>query len=162
ASPRDAVNFDIRAIEEDIVKATRRWEDDLKIALVETLGEESAVVAMRAYAQAFPVAYRNDVSPRGAVRDLGSIETLSASRPYAHRRARRRRRDRAARVREIPQAGRVHLQPGLHRADARRASGHHREAGRALPRALRPAARGAPRRPAERARERDPRRAQRR
>src|SRR5262249_24063883 len=71
-----------RAIEADIVQATRRWEDDLKIALIDALGEERAIAAMRAYARAFPVAYRDTVSPRVAVRDIGFMEKLSASHPY--------------------------------------------------------------------------------
>ena len=54
----------MHAIEADILQATRRWEDDLKIALIEILGEERAIAVMRAYAHAFPVAYRDDVTPR--------------------------------------------------------------------------------------------------
>ena len=37
---------------------------------------------MRAYAQAFPVAYRDDVTPRSAVRDIAFVEKLGPASPY--------------------------------------------------------------------------------
>jgi glutamate dehydrogenase len=82
-SPREQPNYDVRAIEAEIVQATRRWEDDLKIALIEAIGEERATVMVRGYAKAFPVAYRDDVTPRAAVRDIAFVERLSADVPYA-------------------------------------------------------------------------------
>ncbi len=57
SSPREQPNYDVHAIEAEIVQATRRWEDDLKIALIEALGEERAMTVLRAYANAFPIAY---------------------------------------------------------------------------------------------------------
>ena len=39
-SPRESRRYDVRAIEADLAQATRRWEDDLKNALVEAVGEE--------------------------------------------------------------------------------------------------------------------------
>src|SRR5439155_21838274 len=78
SAPRDQPHYDVRAIEADIVQATRRWEDDLKIALIELLGEERATAVMRSYAHAFPVAYRDDITPRSAVRDIAFIERLDA------------------------------------------------------------------------------------
>ena len=83
SSPREQPNYDVHAIEADIVQATRRWEDDLKIALIEILGEERATSVMRRYAHAFPVAYRDAVTPRSAVRDIAFIEKLDAGNPYS-------------------------------------------------------------------------------
>ncbi len=83
SSPREAPAFDLHAIEADITQAMRRWEDDLKNALVDAMGEERATVALRTFAGAFPVAYRDTVSPRAAVRDLAFIEALDAERPFA-------------------------------------------------------------------------------
>ena len=83
ASPKEAPAYDIRAIENDIAQATRRWEDDLKIALIENLGEERATTAMRAYEHAFPIAYRDEITPRAAVRDIAFIDRLDAEHPYA-------------------------------------------------------------------------------
>jgi glutamate dehydrogenase len=82
-SPREAPNYDVRAIEGEIVQATRKWEDDLRIALTEALGEERAVTALRAFGTAFPVAYREDVSPRAAVRDIAFMEQLGAATAFA-------------------------------------------------------------------------------
>jgi glutamate dehydrogenase len=81
--PKDAPRFDIRAIEADIAQATRRWEDDLKNALVDAVGEEKAIALYRTTAALFPVAYRDQVPPRMAVRDLQFIESLTEAQPYA-------------------------------------------------------------------------------
>ena len=83
SSPKEAPGYDIRAIEAEIAQATRRWEDDLKNALIEALGEERATVTARGYADAFPVAYRDSVSPRAAVRDLAFMDKLDAATPYS-------------------------------------------------------------------------------
>jgi glutamate dehydrogenase len=83
ANPCEAPGYDIRAIETEIAQATRRWDEDLKNALIESLGEERAVGALRRYAGAFPVDYRDRVSPRRAVRDLAFFERLSAAEPFA-------------------------------------------------------------------------------
>jgi glutamate dehydrogenase len=82
-SPRESPRYDVRAIESDLAAATRRWEDDLKAALVEAVGEERAIGLFRAYGSAFPVAYRDQVAPRTAVRDLHFIEALDEHAPYA-------------------------------------------------------------------------------
>ncbi|HEX7403750.1 MAG TPA: NAD-glutamate dehydrogenase, partial [Usitatibacter sp.] len=83
ASPKDAPAYDIHAIEADLARATRRWEDDLKIALIEAFGEERATVLVRRYESAFPIAYRDAITPRAAVRDVAFIEKLDAEHPYA-------------------------------------------------------------------------------
>ncbi len=83
SSPKEAPSYDINAIEADIAQATRRWEDDLKNALIDALGEERATVALRGFASAFPVSYRDTVSPRAAVRDIEFIRKLDAATPYS-------------------------------------------------------------------------------
>jgi len=83
ASPKEAPDYDIHAIEADIAQSIRRWDDDLKGALVEALGEERATVALRRYGGAFPVAYRDTVSPRAAVRDLAVMEKLDAANTFS-------------------------------------------------------------------------------
>ncbi|MGZ5650581.1 MAG: NAD-glutamate dehydrogenase, partial [Usitatibacter sp.] len=82
SSPREAPNYDIHAIEADIVQAMRRWEEDLKDALIEALGEERATVLLRTYGSAFPIFYRDTVSPRSAVRDIAFMEKLDAQHPF--------------------------------------------------------------------------------
>ncbi|HUP29281.1 MAG TPA: NAD-glutamate dehydrogenase domain-containing protein, partial [Usitatibacter sp.] len=83
SSPREAPDYDVRAIESDIAQAVRRWEDDLKATLIESAGEERALAMLRGYGSAFPAGYREAVPPRIAVRDIGFMEKLDAERPYA-------------------------------------------------------------------------------
>jgi glutamate dehydrogenase len=80
-SPRDEAPADARAIEAEIALATRRWEDDLRESLTAVAGEDRAVAALRAYA--FPVAYREAVSPRVAVRDIAVFDRLGEGEPHA-------------------------------------------------------------------------------
>ncbi len=82
SSPQETPRVDERAIEADIAQATRRWEDDLKAALVEAVGEESATGIVRAYGEAFPAGYRDAVTPRAAVRDVAAIEKLDDTHPF--------------------------------------------------------------------------------
>ena len=81
-SPKEAPAYDVQAIENEIAQVSRRWEDELKNALVESLGEEKATVAWRAYGQSFPVGYRDAIAPRAAVRDVAAMERLDAATPY--------------------------------------------------------------------------------
>ncbi|MCM2327076.1 MAG: NAD-glutamate dehydrogenase [Lysobacter sp.] len=81
--PRDEPTVDAAALEEEIVAAARRWDDDLKLALVQSRGEELANPLLRRYAPAFPAAYRDTVPARTAVRDIAVIETLDATNPFA-------------------------------------------------------------------------------
>ena len=83
ASPRDTPKYDIHAIESEIAQAIRRWDDDLKVALIATVGEERATPLLRAYAEAFPLAYRDSVSARSAVRDIAVIQGLDEKRSFA-------------------------------------------------------------------------------
>jgi glutamate dehydrogenase len=82
-SPRDNPAYDIRAIEGDIAQAIRRWDDDLRLALTERFGEQGAADALRAYANAFPVAYRETLGARSAVRDIATMQELGPARPRA-------------------------------------------------------------------------------
>jgi glutamate dehydrogenase len=82
SNPREAPNYDIHAIEAEIAQASRRWEDDLKLALVDSLGEERASEAIRAFEGAFPAGYRDAVSPRAAVRDIAFMQKLTTAQPY--------------------------------------------------------------------------------
>ncbi|QJR15392.1 NAD-glutamate dehydrogenase [Usitatibacter palustris] len=82
-SPKETPAYDVRAIEAEIVLATRRWDDDLKFALTAALGEDRMVGMLRTYANAFPVAYREAVAPRAAVRDIQFMETLKSNEDFA-------------------------------------------------------------------------------
>jgi glutamate dehydrogenase len=82
SEPATAAKYDIRAIEADIVQAARRWDEDLRAALIEALGEEKAIGTARRYATAFPLSYRDTIGARDAVRDIGFLERLNVDRPF--------------------------------------------------------------------------------
>ena len=66
--------YDVAAIEADLARAARGWEDDLRDALEATLGEARGSGLAHRYAQAFPAAYREDFTARNAVPDVELVE----------------------------------------------------------------------------------------
>src|SRR6266852_4737802 len=72
-----AAQPDLKALEQRLVEAMRRWEDDLHAALVERHGEERAGKLFRAYERAFPAGYREEYTVREAVTDIEMIEALA-------------------------------------------------------------------------------------
>ncbi|WP_284615295.1 NAD-glutamate dehydrogenase [Aquabacterium humicola] len=75
--------FDVREIEQRLVAAARRWEDDLKTALLESAGEARGVALLRQYGAAFPAGYREDFSARAAVPDIEMMARLTDAEPVA-------------------------------------------------------------------------------
>jgi glutamate dehydrogenase len=69
-------NVDLVDVEERVAEATRSWMEDLADALIEQCGEEDGVALFHRYRDAFPAAYREDFSPRGAVGDIDRMEHL--------------------------------------------------------------------------------------
>ena len=69
--------FDTRELEQRLIRASRRWEDELQQALVEQCGEERGLALMRRYGSGFPAGYREDYSPRMAVFDIEQMEALA-------------------------------------------------------------------------------------
>lgn len=72
--PGTMPEVDTRALEERIVAATRRWQDDLAAALLDRCGEEAGNRLLRQYGDAFPAGYREDYPARTAVRDIELME----------------------------------------------------------------------------------------
>jgi glutamate dehydrogenase len=70
--------YDVRELEARVVRATRRWEDDLQQALLEQCGEERGMHLSSRYSGAFPAGYREDYPARVAVHDIEQIESLGA------------------------------------------------------------------------------------
>ncbi len=68
--------FDVRELEERLVRASRRWEDDLQQALIEHCGEERGMSLLQRYGRAFPAGYRESYPARVAVFDIEQMETL--------------------------------------------------------------------------------------
>ncbi|MHB8691381.1 MAG: NAD-glutamate dehydrogenase [Solirubrobacteraceae bacterium] len=64
-------------IEARVIEVTRSWEDDLRSALTEELGEDQGGKLRRHYERAFPPAYRDDWVARSAVADIERLEALA-------------------------------------------------------------------------------------
>jgi len=69
--------FNEREIEEKLVAAARRWNDDLKKALLEAAGEAQGNALLRRFGTAFPVGYREEFAARAAVHDIELMARLS-------------------------------------------------------------------------------------
>ncbi|MGV3494832.1 MAG: NAD-glutamate dehydrogenase [Ramlibacter sp.] len=82
-APNALPPIDRKDLERRLAAAARRWEDDLREALVEAEGEAGGMALERRWAAAFPLAYRDRVSARAAVHDIRKIESLSAQQPLA-------------------------------------------------------------------------------
>ena len=72
--------FDVRELEARLALAARRWDDDLKEALIDALGEARGNELFRRFAGALPAAYREDFTARAAVPDIEMMARLSAGR----------------------------------------------------------------------------------
>ncbi len=78
---RDSVipPFDVRELEQRLIRASRPWEDALQQALVEQCGEERGLALLRRYGKGFPAGYREDYAARMAVFDIEQIEGLAGA-----------------------------------------------------------------------------------
>ena len=81
--PGSVPEFDVREIENQIVKATRRWQDDLHDALIAHFGEERGNHLYHRFGNAFPAGYREGSSVAEAVTDAAIMDTLGAERKLA-------------------------------------------------------------------------------
>ncbi len=68
--------YDVRDIEQRLVSASRRWEDELQRALLEHCGEERGMRLLRRYGSGFPAGYREYHNARVAVFDIEQMESL--------------------------------------------------------------------------------------
>ena len=69
-------DFDEAELERKLADAARSWSDDFAQAVTDLLGEEEAARVSRAYADAFPEAYKEDFPARTAAADLRRIEEI--------------------------------------------------------------------------------------
>ncbi len=77
-TPGRIPQFDVRELEQRLVAAARRWEDDLREALVAAAGEARGNELYRLFGAAFPAAYREDVPARNAVPDCEMLAKVAA------------------------------------------------------------------------------------
>jgi glutamate dehydrogenase len=82
-APNPVPAFDRRDLERKLAAVARRWEDELRDALVESEGEAGGLALDRRWGAAFPVAYRERVPARAAVHDIRKIAALTAEQPFA-------------------------------------------------------------------------------
>jgi len=76
-----AITCDPKALEQMIRRAARSWQDDLRDALVETLGEETGTSAFNRLGKGFPSNYQSDFTPRTAVVDIQHMQLLTEQQP---------------------------------------------------------------------------------
>jgi len=81
--PGQIPDYDAREIEERLVASARRWDDDLKAALIEAAGEARGNALLRRFCNAFPAAYRSDFAARAAVPDIELMAQMSEASPVA-------------------------------------------------------------------------------
>jgi glutamate dehydrogenase len=80
-TPGQIPPYDVRAIEAELAAAGRRWEDDLREALVDMLGEGRGNERLRQFGSAFPASYREDFAARAAVPDIEMMASLTEAEP---------------------------------------------------------------------------------
>ena len=67
------------AVERRIADAVRTWADYLRDELVDRFGEEEGLALLREYAEVFPAAYLEDVTPREATFDIERLEAIKSA-----------------------------------------------------------------------------------
>ncbi|HJW10659.1 MAG TPA: NAD-glutamate dehydrogenase, partial [Albitalea sp.] len=72
-----APQVDVRELEQRLVRIARRWQDELREALLEACGEERGNALYERYAGGFAAGYRDEHAPRVAVRDIELMESLA-------------------------------------------------------------------------------------
>ena len=68
--------YDIEAIEDEIIEAVRSWHDDLRDQLIERHGERAGLRLARRFEKALPAAYVDQVPPRVALFDIEKVDGL--------------------------------------------------------------------------------------
>ena len=76
-------DFEVRSLEARLTEAARRWDDKLREALVEEVGEASGMALYKRWGAVFPQVYREVVSARAAVPDVIKIAAMSPEQPLA-------------------------------------------------------------------------------
>ncbi|MDP9127137.1 MAG: NAD-glutamate dehydrogenase [Pseudomonadota bacterium] len=70
----DSPQPDVAKLENTLREMCRNWTDRLRDCLIQEYGEGMALALLRRYGEAFPVSYRDVVSPNGAMQDIQQLE----------------------------------------------------------------------------------------
>ncbi len=81
--PGHIPDYDVREIEERLIASARRWDDDLKAALIEEAGEARGNALLRRFGHAFPAGYRSEFAARAAVPDIELMAAMNDAEPVA-------------------------------------------------------------------------------
>ena len=73
--------FDVHELEQRLATAARRWDDDLREALIAALGEARGSELFTKFGGAFPAGYREDFAARVAVADIEMMARLTDEAP---------------------------------------------------------------------------------
>jgi glutamate dehydrogenase len=82
-APNPMPTVDRRELERKLAAAGRRWEDDLRDALIDAEGEAAGLALDRRWSHAFPGSYRERVPVRAAVHDIRKMAALTPANPLA-------------------------------------------------------------------------------
>jgi glutamate dehydrogenase len=82
-APGQIPPFDRKEVESKLAAAARRWDDQLRDALIDAEGEARGSELFKRWGGAFPPDYRERTSPRAAVGDLHRFAQLTAAAPLA-------------------------------------------------------------------------------
>ena len=82
-TPGQLPPLDFKDLEGKLAAAARRWDDDLKDALVDAEGEARGMALFKGWGATFPIAYRDRMSARAAVPDVHKLAGLAAEAPLA-------------------------------------------------------------------------------
>jgi len=69
-------DIDVPDLERRLAEAARSWRDEFIGAVLGEYGEEAGSRLARAYADAFPEAYKEDFAPRDGAADIGRLESI--------------------------------------------------------------------------------------
>ena len=77
------LSVDVEQLETMIHEAMLSWSDHLQQSLKEAFGEAAGNRLTQCYLEAFPAAYREDVTPRQAVADIQRLEAIKDHQPIS-------------------------------------------------------------------------------
>ena len=80
-TPGQVPPYDRHEIEAALAVAARRWDDELRDALVDEVGEGRGMALFKRWAAAFPQVYREIHRARAAVPDLLKVDALTPEQP---------------------------------------------------------------------------------
>jgi glutamate dehydrogenase len=81
--PGELPAYDVRAVERELAEAARRWDDDLRDALIDGEGEGSGLTLFKRWAAAFPAGYRERFTATQALPDVRKLTGLTPAQPLA-------------------------------------------------------------------------------